>query len=393
VRTALALWRPYSAEGLPTLAEAVRAKYRYALSRWHETPREAGFKKYADRSAIVMGWTGQAEAPGYALLVLGDQLGDAQAAVRARKALDFLAGAPFYAGGFYNWYDYAKGAWSGEEPLNQGQAMLAFARAIRVARARKQPSARWEAFLEKACRLHAARLLDAAWRPVATNEAAFIAPLLEAAELFGNAQFRQAAEKAARHYAERHMSLREPYWGGTLDARCEDKESAALAFEGFLALYERTRSAEHLAWARHAAAVVLTYVFVWDAALPPGRLADSHFRTLGWTVVSPQNQHLDVWGVLLAPGLWRLGQLTGDADLQRLALVMARTCGQLIDARGSQGEQMHHTNYPALNEPGKFWFGRGGYNEQWTVFWITAHFLTAAARFVELGVPVFEEAR
>ena len=26
---------------------------------------------------------------------------------------------------------------------------------------------------------------------------------------------------------------------------------------------------------------------------------------------------------------------------------------------------------------------RGGYSESWTVFWITAHFLNAAARFSE----------
>jgi hypothetical protein len=28
---------------------------------------------------------------------------------------------------------------------------------------------------------------------------------------------------------------------------------------------------------------------------------------------------------------------------------------------------------------------RGGYSEHWTVFWITAHFLNAAARFEEMG--------
>jgi hypothetical protein len=32
---------------------------------------------------------------------------------------------------------------------------------------------------------------------------------------------------------------------------------------------------------------------------------------------------------------------------------------------------------------------RGGYREEWTVFWITAHFLTAAARFVELGLDIW----
>ena len=29
---------------------------------------------------------------------------------------------------------------------------------------------------------------------------------------------------------------------------------------------------------------------------------------------------------------------------------------------------------------------RGGYSENWKVFWITAHFLNAAAQFKELGV-------
>jgi len=32
---------------------------------------------------------------------------------------------------------------------------------------------------------------------------------------------------------------------------------------------------------------------------------------------------------------------------------------------------------------------RGGYVEDWTVFWITAQFLNAAAQFHELGVPIW----
>jgi hypothetical protein len=31
---------------------------------------------------------------------------------------------------------------------------------------------------------------------------------------------------------------------------------------------------------------------------------------------------------------------------------------------------------------------RGGYSEGWTVFWITTHFLHAAARFREMGVDL-----
>ena len=31
---------------------------------------------------------------------------------------------------------------------------------------------------------------------------------------------------------------------------------------------------------------------------------------------------------------------------------------------------------------------RGGYSEKWTVFWLTAHFLNAAAQFTEMGVEL-----
>ena len=75
---------------------------------------------------------------------------------------------------------------------------------------------------------------------------------------------------------------------------------------------------------------------------------------------------------------------------------MYRSCGQLIDPYGSQGEQPHHTNYA---QHGKFRQRlnlndisgvRGNYVEEWTVFWITAHFLNAAAQFKELGVQIWD---
>ena len=185
----------------------------------------------------------------------------------------------------------------------------------------------------------------------------------------------------------------EPYWGGTLDARSEDKEGAALAFAGFLELYESTRSPEHLRWARHAADVMLTYTYVWDVPMPPGRLADHAMRTRGWTSVSPQNQHLDVWGALTAPDVYRLGQIDEREDLKRLAMVMYRTCGQIVDPYGGQGEQMQQTNYAQRGVDLPLHKLRGGYHEDWTVFWITAHFLTGAARFVELGVPIWDDPR
>ena len=90
--------------------------------------------------------------------------------------------------------------------------------------------------------------------------------------------------------------------------------------------------------------------------------------------------------VVMAPSVYRMGVLLKDEDLKKLAVIMFRSCGQLIDPYGSQGEQIQHTNYAqqgTLSDVSKF---RGGYSENWNVFWITAHFLNAAAQFKELGV-------
>ena len=72
--------------------------------------------------------------------------------------------------------------------------------------------------------------------------------------------------------------------------------------------------------------------------------------------------------------------------MKKLAVLMFRSCGQLIDPMGSQGEQIQQTNYAQQGTMTDVTKLRGGYSENWTVFWITAHFLNAAAQFKELGV-------
>ena len=389
VHRALELFRPFSAEGLPPYDEILAAKYRMTRSRWMQDDAAAGFNMYpAPRRAIVMGWCGQAAAPGYFLQHLGGIEPDT-AALRTmvQRSLDFLTQAPFGDAGFCVAYDAATRRWSSRDPVSMGQAMYNFALAIRSARRMGgYDTARWEAFLRRACDFAARRIGDPAWRPRSTAEAFFIAPLLSAAELFGCEAYAAAAVKAADHYAARHLTMDEPYWGGTLDASGEDKEGAWAAFQGFLALYEQTGDREHLRRARHAADVCLSYTVVWDIPLPAGRLADHRLKTRGWTSVSPQNQHLDVYGVLYAPELYRLGSYTGDEALMRTALVMYRSCGQLIDPWGSQGEQIQQTNFAQRGDMSDVTRLRGGYSEGWTVFWITAHFLSAAAKFDEMGV-------
>ena len=172
-----------------------------------------------------------------------------------------------------------------------------FAKAIESGRLNKKLNTlKWETFLKKACDVHANRILKKEWTPISTSEAFYIAPLALASKLFKNPVYAKAALKAADYYAQRHLTMEEPYWGGTLDATCEDKEGAWAAFQGFLAAYDLTSTKKYLDDARHACDEVLSYVVDWNIEMPAGRLGDHDFKTLGWTVVSPQNQHLDIYG-------------------------------------------------------------------------------------------------
>jgi hypothetical protein len=391
-RTALTLQPPYSLEGLPTFERIILDKYRFALSRFRDRASDPGFEMYPDYvegTHYVMGWCGQAAALSGALIRLAPRLPDADAANKGIRAMNFLSTAPFNEHGFWQRYTAENQRWTEQDPVSQGQAMENFARAILSARKQgKIDTTGWEAFLKRACDLQSERILEDKWRPVSTAEGFYVSPLVKASTLFGNSKYRQAAVKAAEHYAQRHIHMREPYWGGTLDARCEDKEGALAGFQAFLSLFELTREPRYLEWAAHALDVALTYTVLWDIDLPAGRLRDHHLKTRGWTIVSAQNQHLDVYAVLFTPEIYRMGDYLKRPELKRLAAVMFRSCGQMIDPWGSQGEQIQQTNFGQSGELTDVFRLRGGYSEHWTVFWMTAHFLNAAGEFQAMGVDL-----
>lgn len=392
--TSLALVNPYHPDGFPPLREVMAQKFADTENRWRESADYAGIKAFptdhrATRNWIDLAWAGQSEAYAYPYLQLGDRFDLEQPLRRIQSGMDFITTSPFSDTGFSVRYDFDQGTWLDDRRplLSQSQAMNNMLDALRLAEENADlDTTKWEAFLRRACDLHAERILDRDWHPVSTNEGFMIAPLAKASAQFENPRYLQAATKAAEHYMVRHLSMDEPYWGGTLDARCEDKEGAWAALQGFITMYDVTSDDRYLSAARHAADVVISYVYVWDVPLPAGRLTDHNFKTRGWTTVSAQNMHLDVYGVLCAPALWRLGDITGNHDYHRLARLMIVACGQLIDPMGSQGEQMHQTNYAQHYDYDSLEGVRGDYVESWNVYWISAHFLVAAAQLDEMGV-------
>jgi tellurite resistance-related uncharacterized protein len=387
----LDIFKPYYSDDLPTFNDIIKSKLKFSKSRWIDDSNNPGFSMYPAEHGkhIVMGWCGQAASCGYAYQELDASFPDPSFKNMIQESLDFLTNSPVLDEGFPVRYDVKNSNWHAPDHVSMGQGMYNIAKAIEAARKNgKYDTRKWEKFLKKACDVTANRILDSDWSPRSTAEGFHIAPLALAYKLFGTQKYFDAALKGASYYANRHLSMEEPYWGGTLDANGEDKEGAWAAFQGFLAVYEMTGEAEHLEWAKHACDVCLSYVVNWDIPLPPGRMADHNFKTRGWTVVSPQNQHIDIFGVFYTPEIYKMGQILNDERLKKLAIVMYRTCGQLIDPFGSQGEQLQHTNFAQHGDMSDVYKLRGGYSESWTVFWITAHFLNAAARFQELGVNV-----
>lgn len=379
------------ASGLPSLRETVALKFADTHRRWREGEGYAGIDAFPgdQRPWIDLGWAGQSEAFAFPSLVLDSGLNTATVRDRVTRALDFITTAPFCKDGFAIRYDYKKREWSGKtNPLSQGQAMHNLAEAIEAAR--KSPdldTSRWEAFLDQACTFHADRILADGWHPVSTNEAFLVGPLALAARMLDKPEFLRAAIHAAQHYATRHQGTAEPYWGGTLDARCEDKEAAWAALLAFLTLHQETGDSRWIEPATHAADHLIAYLYLWDVPMPPGRLADHAFRSRGWSSVSVQNMHLDVYGVLCAPHIWKLADLTGRDTYRALARLMSVSCGQLLDPTGLHGEQIHQTNFAQHYRFSNLTGVRGDYIENWDVYWISAHFLVTAARFESMKIP------
>lgn len=400
----LALFKPFDAERYPEMDEIVRLKHKFARSRWIEDSARGiyGINMYDPvmREEIVLGWAGASEACGWALPVLGLERGDDE---KAQRLLDFVATTfkPTIDAGsglFAVRFDVKRGEVippRRADPISCGQSLWNVMKAIRYARRHRDrlDPAKWEDFAFAAARSIAeAQLAPTAPRLANTGSAFLVPALVIGYELSGESRMLSAAEKIADEVAKRYFGYEAVYWGGTLDANCEDKEGCIAAFLAFQTLLRdavrRGDKTGERRWARlaeHAMMMSLSYTFVWDIQYPPGRLADNAFKSTGWTVVSAQNQHLDVFGVLCTPEIRWMGRYLKNPKLEQLAEVMYRSCGQLVDESGSQGEQVQHTNFAQRGEMKDVSKLRGGYAEDWTVFWITAHFLNAAAEFKEMS--------
>ncbi len=401
----LDIFKPYDTSRFAPYREIVKTKRDYAITRWMDIDGRCGFGMFdsrMNRKDVVLGWCGCGATCGYALPVLDFDKSDWN---KARRSLDYISDAlmgTVREDGMFNVNcNLATGKTRGGDPISCGQSLYSIMKAIRFfdkSGNGGKDAEKWRAFAEKSAMKMASHILDSKWKePRSTAHGFLVAPLVMASDLFGRPECLAAAKKLAGVFERKYFGYDNVYWGGTLDARCEDKEGAFAAFQGYSALLRNAiktkddkAEKKYARLACHAMNMMLTWTVVWDIAFPPSRLNDNAFKSRGWTVVSAQNQHLDAFGVLTTPDIWRMGEYLHDERLKKLASIMYRSCFQLTSPSGALGEGIQHTYYDMpdnslgghLDAIGQ----RGGYKEHWTVFWLTAHFLNAAAEFREMGV-------
>ncbi len=175
-------------------------------------------------------------------------------------------------------------------------------------------------------------------------------------DITGDRKYLDVCEKAMDYYI-REFVEKDIYWGDTLDADCIDKEGAHGIMRACLLLYERTGKRKYLDAAIRAAYYLTSWMFMWD--IPFGKdvpIKKYGLNTRGWTIVSVENQHIDPYGMIIAPDMVKLYKYSNMEFWLEIGLTMAKASMGVISDRpgrlgvsrifvGFQPEQIYHTEW------------------------------------------------
>lgn len=187
------------------------------------------------------------------------------------------------------------------------------------------------------------------------------------------------AAKLTVDYLEKNIILKSDYFSSTLDANCEDKEAAISAVTAtyYLAMVTKGKVRDHyVALCKQAAYFALSWYYLWDVPFAPGQmLGDLGFKSRGWSNVSVENNHVDVFVFELHHIVKWLSETTGERRFCQLADVIHSSLCQLLPTKerlcgigvpGFNPEVVQHTHW----DYGKN--GKGFYNDIFAPGWTIA---------------------
>lgn len=196
---------------------------------------------------------------------------------------------------------------------------------------------------------------------------------------FGDKRYLQAA-KLSVDYLEKNIIAPSDYFSSTLDANCEDKEAAISAVTAtyYLAMVSKKAQerSHYIALCQQAAYFALSWYYLWDVPFAQGQmLGDLGFKSRGWSNVSVENNHVDVFVFELAHIVKWLATETGEQRFSLMHDLIASSLCQLLptDERlcgiaipGFNPEVVQHTNWDYGRN------GKGFYNDLFAPGWAIA---------------------
>lgn len=202
-------------------------------------------------------------------------------------------------------------------------------------------------------------------------------------------------QKAIKYYEKLIITL--DFFGDTLDADSCDKEAGVILLRTFLELYEleEFHISKYLKLCKICANFVSTWIqqdnIHFDEDTPLGKLK---YKTRGLTSVSIANQHLDLYGMLIAYDFLKLNKYTCEEIYRTFAIDMIRSSKQLIatpnnllgrDSNfiGWLPEQINHTNWDYFNDKNKA-PGYYAINISWVHVLVLDYFLKIENEFSEV---------
>ena len=195
---------------------------------------------------------------------------------------------------------------------------------------------------------------------------------------FGDKRYLTAAKRSVE-YLEENIISKSDYFSSTLDANCEDKEAAISAVTAtyYLAMVTKGKERQHyISLCQQAAYFALSWYYLWDVPFAQGQmLGDLGLKTRGWSNVSVENNHIDVFVFELPHIVKWLADETGEkrfhqihdvicSSLNQMLPTADRLCG--IGVPGFNPEVVQHTNWDYGRN------GKGFYNDIFAPGWTIA---------------------
>ena len=195
---------------------------------------------------------------------------------------------------------------------------------------------------------------------------------------FGDKRYLAAAKRTV-DYVEKNIISKSDYFSSTLDANCEDKEAAIAAVTStyYLAMVTKGKERAHyIDLCRQAAYFAMSWYYTWDVPFAKGQmLGDVGFRSRGWSNVSVENNHIDVFVFELPHIVKWLSTVTGEKRFAKMFDVIYSSLCQLMPTNEHHFDIAKPGYYPEVVQHTTWDYGRNGkgfYNDLFAPGWTVA---------------------